>query len=347
LQFFDTLTHFRKIFYWVGKSPKENERKETPKKYETKPESQQPTPRTEVRNPTQSYEKPEEVEYRVVDTPFGKLFVRVVGMNAPENDKKNEEAKLKIPIDIQQKETMQTSSNPEGSTELTPETPEVDPNDLRSLWEDILKLYGVQFQSNNDKAEQKPQLKAAEPKKHEFKINVEGASKTIEDPKSENKSGEPVTHEVILNVTPQLSKEYPQTVEEHKSEVKGEELKSHEVKINVAPQTNEVASQSVEEFKPEEKNDAKNAEEKKSGSVEEDKQTTDENKSEREPNKEEVQPEVSNKGESNPVVEEALQAMLNMGFTDEGGWLTKLLETKHGNVTKALDVLQPAYTACN
>lgn len=40
-------------------------------------------------------------------------------------------------------------------------------------------------------------------------------------------------------------------------------------------------------------------------------------------------------------VNEALTAMMAMGFSNEGGWLTQLLETVDGSISNALDLLQP------
>jgi sequestosome 1 len=42
-----------------------------------------------------------------------------------------------------------------------------------------------------------------------------------------------------------------------------------------------------------------------------------------------------------PHIAEAVDKMMSMGFSNEGGWLTQLLESKNSNIEKALDVLQP------
>merc|ERR1712018_514736 len=47
----------------------------------------------------------------------------------------------------------------------------------------------------------------------------------------------------------------------------------------------------------------------------------------------------------NPKVQVALQAMENMGFTNDGGWLSNLLVKYDGDIGKVLDLLSPAKPA--
>lgn len=44
---------------------------------------------------------------------------------------------------------------------------------------------------------------------------------------------------------------------------------------------------------------------------------------------------------SNPKIQRAIETMMEMGFSNEGGWLTHLLVTKEGDISKALDILAP------
>lgn len=43
----------------------------------------------------------------------------------------------------------------------------------------------------------------------------------------------------------------------------------------------------------------------------------------------------------NPTINDAIQTMMSMGFSNEGGWLTQLVSHCQGDISKSLDLLQP------
>jgi len=59
------------------------------------------------------------------------------------------------------------------------------------------------------------------------------------------------------------------------------------------------------------------------------------------PKVEEPKPEIPVAVHPDPRIQVALQAMMNMGFSNDGGWLANLLEAKDGDIGKVLDILQP------
>jgi sequestosome 1 len=120
--------------------------------------------------------------------------------------------------------------------------------------------------------------------------------------------------------------------------------RTYEVKINLVPATRVATEVVAAEAKPETASEqppeeaAKDPEEKSENSEVEKSENPDVEKSENVPDLKEEKKMESSSDVSD--VQEALQAMLAMGFTDDNGWLTKLLRTKQGDVGKALDSLQ-------
>lgn len=43
----------------------------------------------------------------------------------------------------------------------------------------------------------------------------------------------------------------------------------------------------------------------------------------------------------NPIINEAVENMIRMGFSNQGGLLTYLLDAENGDINKVLEILQP------
>ena len=54
-----------------------------------------------------------------------------------------------------------------------------------------------------------------------------------------------------------------------------------------------------------------------------------------------IYPRVPAQVHPNLKIREALVQLTAMGFSDDGGWLTSLLESKGGDINKVLDALKP------
>lgn len=44
----------------------------------------------------------------------------------------------------------------------------------------------------------------------------------------------------------------------------------------------------------------------------------------------------------NPIINEVVETMIKMGFSNQGGLLSYLLEDENGDINKVLEILQPA-----
>jgi len=334
----------------MTKAPEKVPAQEVPKECVSR--SKANTPERDTAKPGQKTSldkspKPEILEVLLIETPFGRMFYLV-----PSEDEDN-----KAPVQAEKK-AEQASAMAEAQRESTPApevqmetaskskspTPEREsgqrkqsPN-LMSVLDGSLRPEGVELQlvdtpfgrmyfwvrnTPEEVGEKKPESKSIE-----IPINVapaQGETKAASQPEVETK------------VEPEMSEQKPET-EVTATEEKAAEQKSESVdETSTSAISNEAAEQQLEAKDDSEQNSPTSI-------------PIEQNSPSSESTQQNSSTSISvdqNSPNVDPSVDEALQAMLDMGFTDDGGWLSKLLEAKGGNVGKALDDLHGPISAAS
>lgn len=185
--------------------------------------------------------------------------------------------------------------------------------------------------------EVKKEVKEAKKEVKNIKINVEG----FEEVKENTPNKQPVSD--VLEETPKKEVE-PQKETDKLEEAKKDEPENEGIRVFGTPMTQQESSEPISGTS----SDAKPDSEPVSGTStdakpdEKDEEWTVLDKSNSPvPGAEALYPKLDSLTLS-PKVKIALQAMENMGFTNEGGWLSDLLEKYDGDIGKVLDLLNPA-----
>ena len=302
-------------------------------------ETCQACPKRSMMSALEKSMRPDNLEVQVVETPFGRMLYLLPTpaeeTAQPVQKPKAEDTNAHQPT--VPKETKEKSPAPEGRWESSVASQEDAKPTLMSALDQSKRPEGLELQLvDTPFGRMFFWVRSSPEEKAEAKTEAEKAPATKQtDPESGHPTEKPVepqvkpdskVHEVPINVL-----EHPQAEERVE---RSEEEKSEKVSVEQKFVTDDhpaaasenftaAASAEVAEQQLADSGVASDQDSRQSDSVEQ------------------------NCSNANSSVDDALQAMLNMGFSDDGGWLTKLLLAKGGNVGSALDALHGPMSAAS